>query len=171
MQGHNRVVARMHYPGDVEAARISGSVIDNVLPHRQRPPCLAPGARHRARHRDAPGRAEGIGGTETNPAFPPSPGDWPGKSSFLASQGIRILWPLGRSSGHRPQALTAAGINVTPIPQNLRLFPAVASKRNRRTSPIRDTPFPEKALFPSKYVDEAAFLWIVHFRHSLPSRS
>jgi acid phosphatase (class A) len=31
--GHNRVVAGVHYPGDVEAARISGSVIDNVLLH------------------------------------------------------------------------------------------------------------------------------------------
>jgi acid phosphatase (class A) len=31
--GHNRVVAGVHYPGDVEAGRISGSVIDNVLLH------------------------------------------------------------------------------------------------------------------------------------------
>jgi acid phosphatase (class A) len=31
--GHNRVVSGVHYPGDVEAARISGSVIDNVLLH------------------------------------------------------------------------------------------------------------------------------------------
>jgi acid phosphatase (class A) len=29
--GHNRVVSGVHYPGDVEAGRISGSVIDNVL--------------------------------------------------------------------------------------------------------------------------------------------
>ncbi len=31
--GHNRVVAGVHYPGDVEAGRIAGSVIDNVLLH------------------------------------------------------------------------------------------------------------------------------------------
>jgi acid phosphatase (class A) len=31
--GHNRVVAGVHYPGDVEAGRISGSVIDNALLH------------------------------------------------------------------------------------------------------------------------------------------
>jgi acid phosphatase (class A) len=31
--GHNRVVSGVHYPGDVEAGRISGSVIDNVLLH------------------------------------------------------------------------------------------------------------------------------------------
>jgi acid phosphatase (class A) len=31
--GHNRVVSGVHYPGDVEAARIAGSVIDNVLLH------------------------------------------------------------------------------------------------------------------------------------------
>ena len=30
---HNRVVAGVHYPSDVEAGRISGSVIDNVLLH------------------------------------------------------------------------------------------------------------------------------------------
>ena len=30
---HNRVVAGVHYPADVEAGRISGSVIDNVLLH------------------------------------------------------------------------------------------------------------------------------------------
>jgi acid phosphatase (class A) len=29
--GHNRVVSGVHYPGDVEAGRIAGSVIDNVL--------------------------------------------------------------------------------------------------------------------------------------------
>jgi acid phosphatase (class A) len=31
--GHNRVVSGVHYPGDVEAGRISGAVIDNVLLH------------------------------------------------------------------------------------------------------------------------------------------
>jgi acid phosphatase (class A) len=31
--GRSRVVVGVHYPGDVEAARISGSVIDNVLLH------------------------------------------------------------------------------------------------------------------------------------------
>jgi acid phosphatase (class A) len=31
--GRNRVVSGVHYPGDVEAGRISGSVIDNVLLH------------------------------------------------------------------------------------------------------------------------------------------
>jgi acid phosphatase (class A) len=31
--GHNRVVSGVHFPGDVEAGRISGSVIDNVLLH------------------------------------------------------------------------------------------------------------------------------------------
>ncbi|MFI5014077.1 MAG: phosphatase PAP2 family protein [Hyphomicrobiales bacterium] len=31
--GHNRVVSGVHYPSDVEAGRISGSVIDNVLLH------------------------------------------------------------------------------------------------------------------------------------------
>jgi len=31
--GHNRVVSGVHYPSDVEAARIAGSVIDNVLLH------------------------------------------------------------------------------------------------------------------------------------------
>jgi acid phosphatase (class A) len=31
--GRNRVVAGVHYPGDVEAGRISGAVIDNVLLH------------------------------------------------------------------------------------------------------------------------------------------
>jgi acid phosphatase (class A) len=31
--GHNRVVSGVHYPGDVEAGRISGSIIDNVLLH------------------------------------------------------------------------------------------------------------------------------------------
>jgi len=30
---HNRVVASVHYPADVEAGRIAGSVIDNVLLH------------------------------------------------------------------------------------------------------------------------------------------
>ena len=30
---HNRVVAGVHYPSDVEAGRISGAVIDNVLLH------------------------------------------------------------------------------------------------------------------------------------------
>ncbi len=30
---HNRVVAGVHYPSDIEAGRISGSVIDNVLLH------------------------------------------------------------------------------------------------------------------------------------------
>jgi acid phosphatase (class A) len=30
---HNRVVAGVHYPTDIEAGRISGSVIDNVLLH------------------------------------------------------------------------------------------------------------------------------------------
>jgi len=33
---HNRVVAGVHYPSDVEAGRISGSVIDNVLLHNHR---------------------------------------------------------------------------------------------------------------------------------------
>lgn len=33
---HNRVVAGVHYPSDVEAGRISGSVIDNVLLHDHR---------------------------------------------------------------------------------------------------------------------------------------
>ena len=33
---HNRVVAGVHYPTDVEAGRISGSVIDNVLLHEPR---------------------------------------------------------------------------------------------------------------------------------------
>jgi acid phosphatase (class A) len=31
--GHNRVVSGVHYPGDIEAGRISGAVIDNVLLH------------------------------------------------------------------------------------------------------------------------------------------
>jgi acid phosphatase (class A) len=31
--GRNRVISGVHYPGDIEAARISGSVIDNVLLH------------------------------------------------------------------------------------------------------------------------------------------
>jgi acid phosphatase (class A) len=31
--GHNRVVAGVHYPSDVEAARISGAVIGNLLLH------------------------------------------------------------------------------------------------------------------------------------------
>jgi len=31
--GHNRVVAGVHYPGDVEAGRIAGSMIDNLLLH------------------------------------------------------------------------------------------------------------------------------------------
>jgi acid phosphatase (class A) len=31
--GHNRVVSGVHYPGDVEAGRISGSVIGNALLH------------------------------------------------------------------------------------------------------------------------------------------
>jgi len=30
---HDRVVAGVHYPTDIEAGRISGSVIDNVLLH------------------------------------------------------------------------------------------------------------------------------------------
>ena len=33
--GHNRVASGVHYPGDVEAARISGSVITNVLLHNK----------------------------------------------------------------------------------------------------------------------------------------
>jgi acid phosphatase (class A) len=33
---HSRVVAGVHYPTDVEAGRISGSVIDNVLLHEPR---------------------------------------------------------------------------------------------------------------------------------------
>lgn len=33
---HNRVVAGVHYPSDVEAGRIAGSVIDNVLLHNHR---------------------------------------------------------------------------------------------------------------------------------------
>jgi acid phosphatase (class A) len=31
--GRNRVIAGVHYPTDIEAGRISGSVIDNVLLH------------------------------------------------------------------------------------------------------------------------------------------
>jgi acid phosphatase (class A) len=33
---HNRVVAGVHYPTDIEAGRIAGSVIDNVLLHEPR---------------------------------------------------------------------------------------------------------------------------------------
>jgi acid phosphatase (class A) len=32
--GHNRVVAGVHYPTDIEAGRIAGSVIDNVFLHQ-----------------------------------------------------------------------------------------------------------------------------------------
>jgi acid phosphatase (class A) len=31
--GHNRVLSGVHFPGDVEAGRISGSVIGNALLH------------------------------------------------------------------------------------------------------------------------------------------
>ena len=31
--GHNRVASGVHYPGDVEAGRISGSLVDNALLH------------------------------------------------------------------------------------------------------------------------------------------
>jgi acid phosphatase (class A) len=33
---YNRVIAGVHYPSDVEAGRISGAVIDNVLLHDPR---------------------------------------------------------------------------------------------------------------------------------------
>jgi acid phosphatase (class A) len=33
---HNRVIEGVHYPSDLEAGRISGSVIDNVFLHNER---------------------------------------------------------------------------------------------------------------------------------------
>jgi acid phosphatase (class A) len=47
---HNRVIAGVHYPSDVEAGRISGSVIDNVLIHDHRFDADLARARDEVRH-------------------------------------------------------------------------------------------------------------------------